>query len=127
MTPRVAFILLFIGTVAAQPYAPQPQKIPFCGGITNPPCTTPPRPIHSPAPNFPKRQGNAHLPGTVVLELVVSPDGLPHDITVFRSLTTDFDKEAIDSVKEWKFQAATLDGKPAATKTHVEVTFEVFH
>jgi periplasmic protein TonB len=127
VTRRAALILLFVCSVAAQPYAPQPQQTAFCGGITNPPCTTPPRPTHSPGPNYPKKQGNARLPGTVVLEVVVGPDGLPRDITVFRSLNADFDKEAIESVKEWQFRPATLDGKPVATKIHVEVTFNAFH
>jgi len=125
MTPRVVLILLFVGTVVAQPYAPQPQKVPFCGGVVNPPCTIQPRLAYSTAPNFPKRLGRARLPGTVILEVVVDPDGVTRDITVFRSLTPDFDKEAVDSVKEWKFHPATLDGKPAATRIRVEVTFNV--
>jgi TonB family protein len=127
MTPRVVLILLFVVSAAAQPYAPQPQKVPFCGGIVNgiinPPCTTPPRRSYTPAPEFPKQQGKAHFQGTVQLALVVDPDGLTRDITVFRSLSPDFDEMAIDAVKKWKFYPATLDGTPVATKIKVEVTF----
>jgi protein TonB len=104
------------------------EKVPFCGGIVNgipnPPCTTPPRLTYSPGQNYPKKRGKVRLPGTVQLELVVGPDGRPRDITVFSSLAPDFDGEAIDSVKKWKFHPATLDGKPVATKIHVEVTFK---
>jgi protein TonB len=100
----------------------QSEKVPFCGGIDNPPCTTPPRVTYSTGPNYPK-QGRARLPGTVQLALVVGSDGLPREITVFRSLAPDFDEEAINSVKQWKFQPATLDGKSVATKIHVDVTF----
>lgn len=127
MTRRMALILLLMGTAPAQPYAPQPEKQPICGGvvngIVNPPCTTAPRATYHPEPKYPKKHGKTRLPGTVVLELVVGSDGLPRDVIVFSSLAPDFDKEAVDSVKQWKFHPATLDGKPVATKIHVDVPF----
>src|ERR1700732_5552229 len=85
-------LLCLLGTATAQHSAPMPpeetqsEKVRFCGGIVNPPCTTPPRLIYSPDPEYPKHNGKVRLPGTVELTLVVGPDGLTRDITVFRSL-----------------------------------------
>jgi len=135
MTLRAVLLpLIALGAAIAQsstPVAPpekaQSQKMPFCGGIVNgianPPCTTPPRRSYTPAPEFPKQQGKAHFQGTVQLALVVDPDGLTRDITVFRSLSPDFDEMAIDAVKRWKFYPATLDGMSVATRIKVEITF----
>jgi protein TonB len=106
-----------------RPEETQSENVRFCGGIVNPPCTTPPRPIYSPYPGNPKQHGKVRLPGTVQLALVVGPDGLTRDITVFRSLSPDFDEKAIDSVKQWKFYPATQDGMRVATKMHIEITF----
>jgi len=130
MTPRVVvLLLLLIGTAAAQGSAPtaSPEKVPFCGGvengIVNPPCTTQPRLIYSPEAKYPRKQGKVHLPATVQLAAVVGPDGLPSDIAVSSSLSPDFDQAAMDAVKKWKFSPATKDGKPAATKVMLEITF----
>lgn len=126
------FLLFLSGSIVAQESAstasPEKEKPLFCGGIVNgtpnPPCTTRPRVTHSEDPNHPKQRGKVHLPGTVQLALVVGTDGLPTDITVFSSLTPDFDREAIECVKKWRFSPATLDGKKVETRIHVEVTFK---
>src|ERR1700749_2198364 len=120
MTQQVVLFLLLMGMAAGQdspqtvpPDKGQSEKIPFCGGTVNPPCSTPPRRAYFPDPVYPKKRGKAHLPGIVELALVVGSDGLPRDITVFNSLAPGFDEQAVDSVKKWRFQPATLDGKPA--------------
>ncbi len=131
MTPRVVLLLLFLmGMAAAQGSAPMvpaervpPEKVPFCGGSVNPPCTTQPRLIYSPDPKYPRKQAKVHLPGTVQLATVVGRDGLTSDIVVSSSLSPEFDQAAIDAVKKWKVSPATKDGKLAATKIMLEITF----
>jgi len=134
VTPRVVLLLLLMGTAAAQGSAPTAppekvptEKVPFCGGIVNgianPPCTTPPKVIYSPGPIYPRKHAKVDLPGTVHLATVVGPDGLPSDIVVSWSLSPEFDQAAIDAVKKWKFSPATKDGKLAATKIGLEITF----
>jgi periplasmic protein TonB len=127
MTPRVVLLLLLMGTAAAQDSAPpekvRSEKVPFCGGIVNPPCTTPPRLTYSPDPKYPKKAHKPHNQDTVVLWLIVGSDGLPHDMKVERSLSAEFDEAAMDAVKKWKFEPATKDGEPVAAKINIEVVF----
>ena len=88
-------------------------------------CITPPRQTHAPQPKYPKSEREAHHQGTVRLTLVVSSDGVPRDIAVSQTLTPDFDKAAIDAVKEWKFTPAIKDGKPIAVQIAVEIEFHL--
>jgi TonB family protein len=55
----------------------------------------------------------------------VSSDGVPRDIAVSQTLTPDFDKAAIDAVKEWKFTPAIKDGKPIAVQIALEIEFNL--
>jgi TonB family protein len=91
-----------------------------------PGCTNPPRASHSPDPKFPKKERKAGHQGTVLLFLIVSPEGLPHDIKVLSTLSPEFDEAAMDAVKKWKFSPATKDGKPVAAKINVQVNFHLY-
>lgn len=86
----------------------------------------PPKLTYSPDPQYPKEERKARHQGTVVLWVVVGPDGSPRDIGVARVLSPDFDEAAIDAVKKWKFSPGTKDGEPVATKINVEVTFRLY-
>src|SRR4030081_1512233 len=57
-----------------------------------------PRAIYAPEPKFPEKERKArqHGKGTVLLGLVVHSDGVPGDVTVFRTLSPEFDQAAID-------------------------------
>jgi periplasmic protein TonB len=60
------------------------------------------------------------------LTLVVGPDGLPRDVKVSRTLSPEFDKAAIDAVKNWKFTPATKESKPIAVEIDVQVAFRLY-
>ncbi len=60
-----------------------------------------------------------------MLSIVVTAEGTVRDPQVTRGLDKDLDKNAVECVKKWKFEAATKDGKPVATHVAVEVSFHV--
>jgi TonB family protein len=64
--------------------------------------------------------------GTVVLWLVVGPDGRPRDIKVLRTLGLGLDEKAIEAVKNWRFEPAMKDGKPVSCMINVEVNFHLY-
>jgi len=51
---------------------------------------------------------------------------VPHEITVSKTLSPDFDNAAIEAVKQWKFSPAMKDGNPLAVEIAVELNFHLY-
>jgi len=69
----------------------------------------------------------AKIMGTLVLSVVIGADGTAQRISVQRALPCGLDQQAIESVKGWRFKAATgPDGNPAAAVQKIEVTFHLY-
>lgn len=69
----------------------------------------------------------AKIQGRVELEVVVLADGTvdPKQIRIVRSLDTTFglDAQAIEAVKQWRFQAGRQNGRAVPMRVGVELTF----
>lgn len=87
----------------------------------------PPIPIFSPDPYYTERAREAKLQGTVVLVVVIGPDGLVHSARVSRSLGMGLDEKAIEGVKTWRFKPAMRCGNPVAVEVSIEIKFELYH
>jgi TonB family protein len=85
-----------------------------------------PKPVFSPDPEYSEEARKAKYQGTVVLGLVVGPDGRPRDMKVLRSLGLGLDEKAIEAVKNWRFDPAVKDNKPVAVYISVEVDFRLY-
>ncbi len=85
-----------------------------------------PRAIDTPDPEYSEEARKAKYQGTVVLWLIVDPNGRPHDLKVSRSLGMGLDQKAIEAVRRWRFEPATKDGKPVAVQINVEVNFRLY-
>src|SRR5262245_30591705 len=72
------------------------------GGIGGGTChvgggVTAPRGIYAPDPEYSEEARKAKFQGTLVLWMVVGPDGRPRDIRVARSLGMGLDEKAIEA------------------------------
>jgi periplasmic protein TonB len=85
-----------------------------------------PKAVYAPDPEYSEEARKAKYQGTVVLSLIVGADGVPRDIKVARSVGLGLDEKAIETVKTWKFDAGTKDGKPVATYATIEVAFHLY-
>jgi len=85
-----------------------------------------PRALETPDPEYSEEARKAKYQGTVVLWLVVGPDGRPRDIRVSRPLGMGLDEKAVQAVRNWKFEPAMKDGKPVAVQINVEVNFRLY-
>ncbi|MGH9521203.1 MAG: energy transducer TonB [Terriglobales bacterium] len=85
-----------------------------------------PRAIYSPDPQYSEEARKAKYQGTVVLWLIVGPDGHPRDIKLARTLGMGLDEKAIEAVRQWKFAPAMKDGHPVAVQINVEVNFRLY-
>ncbi|GAB3385010.1 energy transducer TonB [Lysobacter fragariae] len=89
-----------------------------------PPPPTPPMARETPPPDYPPELACKRIGGEVVLDVSLAANGVPVNVTVFRSSGVKaLDDSAVTAVHEWKFKAATVHGQPAPSKLQVPVTF----
>jgi protein TonB len=82
--------------------------------------------IYSPEPEYSEEARKAKYQGTVVLWVVVGPDGRAHDIRVQRQLGMGLDEKAVEAIRQWRFEPARKDGTPVAVQINVEVNFRLY-
>jgi protein TonB len=85
-----------------------------------------PHAIYAPDPDYSEEARRAKFQGTVMLWVVIGPDGRPRDIRVARSLGMGLDQKAIEAVKAWRFEPAMLDGRAVPVEVNIEVTFHLY-
>jgi TonB family protein len=85
-----------------------------------------PRTIYAPDPEYSEEARKAKYQGTVVLWLIVGPDGRPRDMRIVRSVGMGLDEKAVEAVRTWRFEPARKDGRPVAVQINVEVSFRLY-
>jgi len=85
-----------------------------------------PKVLYDPDPEYSEEARKAKFQGTVVLWLVVSPDGKPQQIRVTRALGMGLDEKAVEAVRQWRFEPAKKDGQPVPVQINVEVNFRLY-
>jgi protein TonB len=91
-----------------------------------PGCTTAPKALYAPQANFTKEARKKKVQGLMTMWVTVTKDGVAENITLDKKLGYGLDEEAVKSVKTWKFQPATLDGKVVAARVMIEVNFKLY-
>jgi len=93
--------------------------IPGLDGVGIPAC------IYCPAPLYDAAARAAKYQGTIVLSVVVTPDGRSDSILVLKGAPFLLNKQAMEAVQKWKFKPAEKDGKPVRVRVPIEITFRV--
>jgi TonB family protein len=86
------------------------------------------RPIESwaPRPRYTEEALQARREGNVTLMLSVGEDGVPRQIQqLSQSLGFGLDEEAIETVSEWRYTPARLNGGPVPSPIAVTITFRL--
>ena len=86
---------------------------------------SPPRLVAKKEPSYGEASRQARIEGTVVLYVVISPDGKPEDVLVYRHLSPDLDAEAVRTVRQWRFTSGMSNGQPVAVPVLIEVNFQL--
>ena len=93
---------------------------PGTGGVGYPSC------IYCPEPQYSEDARKAKYQGTVVLQVVITPDGRATNIEVVKGPGLGLEEKALESVRTWRFKAAVgPNGRPVATVTLLEITFRL--
>jgi TonB family protein len=85
-----------------------------------------PVPVYQPYPDYSAVARKVRFQGTVVITIVIGPDGKVYRPRLSRPLGLGLDEQARDKVLTWKFRPATRDGKPVAVEVSVEVQFNLY-
>ena len=76
-------------------------------------------------PSYTEEARAAKIQGSVLLYVVVHPDGTAGQIRVLRSLDPGLDQKAVEAVSTWTFKPGMKDGHPVAVQAQIEVNFRL--
>ena len=84
-----------------------------------------PVPVRTVKPGYTAAAMDAHIEGTVGLDVVVLADGKVSDVMVTQSLDKEYglDTQAVEAARQWLFKPGTKDGKPVTVRVVLEMTF----
>jgi periplasmic protein TonB len=78
--------------------------------------------INKPMPVYPEIAKTAHIQGTVVLHAIIAKDGSVEQVT-FISGPPLLMRNAMDAVRQWRYQPTLLNGEPVEVDTTISVVF----
>lgn len=88
------------------------------------PAVQPPKVISRVEPVYSEEAKAARVAGVTILEAVIDEEGNVGDVRVLKPLPFGLDKAAADAARQWKFQPATLDGKPIPVLFNLTFNFK---
>jgi TonB family protein len=86
----------------------------------------PPIAKHRVDPDYPQTRRGPSAKGRTIMHIVVDDQGTVRFPTVDASGDAEFTKAAVDAVKKWTFEPATLNGQPVAVLILISIDFKVY-
>ena len=84
----------------------------------------PPKVVNKVDPQYPASARDAKIEGNVAVKIVIDERGRVRNPTIAESSgNADLDKSAMDTVAQWTFQPATLNGKPVEVYFTITIRF----
>jgi TonB family protein len=87
---------------------------------------TPPKAIYQPDPEYSEQARREKYMSVVRIAGTVDPQGAFTDLCLVQAAGAELDDKAMEAVKTWKFEPATLRGEAVAVRVHVEVNFRLY-
>jgi protein TonB len=76
-------------------------------------------------PEYPERARKLNIQGSVLLEADIDERGSLRDLRVRQGLEDGLDQIAMASVKRWRFEPATLEGRAVSSTRLIRIRFEL--
>jgi len=82
---------------------------------------------HCPQPDYSDELREKKIEGTVLLSIVVTPEGRTTGIVVIKAPTDALAQKAVEAVRSWRLKPAMgPDGKAVAARVQVEIFFHLY-
>ena len=81
--------------------------------------------IEQKKPDYPENARARGIEGAVLLEAVISMEGVPLNWKVLSSPDPDLSQAAIDAIRQWRYQPTLLNGEPIEVVTTIAVRFRL--
>jgi TonB family protein len=85
----------------------------------------PPKPITRVEAIYPQEAKDARIAGVVILETLIDENGTVADVRVLKPLPFGLDKAAVEAVKQWRWEPATIDGKAVPVLFNLTMNFQL--
>lgn len=87
---------------------------------------TPPVPVYTADPPFTEDARGRNIQGTVMLRIIVDSHGLAQNVEVIKPLGYGLDRNAVETVKQYRFKPGLKDGKPVAVYMTIAINFRLY-
>jgi protein TonB len=84
-----------------------------------------PVPVKTPPPKYPDSLKREGVSGVVAVQIIIDETGVVASSSILKSSHPDFEKPALDAVRNWKFKPAKKDGTAVKVKVTVPLRFNV--
>jgi protein TonB len=84
-----------------------------------------PKVIHQVAAKYSQSAQDQGITGAVTLACEVDKEGKPRNITVIEGVEEGLDRNAAEALREFRFDPATLDGKPVVFAVRITIRFRL--
>jgi protein TonB len=86
---------------------------------------SPPSVLQKVEPEYSEEGRAAGLQGTVVVQVVIGPDGVARDARVVRGLGLGLDEQAIEAISQWRYKPGVKDGVAVPVTATIEVNWRL--
>ena len=126
MLSSLALAAILVGTTALSTLSfplvrtAEAGEILYVGGDVEPP-----KRIEGPAPSYPEGARKDRVTGQVVLQTVIVQSGKVRDIKVLASPDDRLSMAAVEAVRDWRFEPATLLNDPVDVYYNLTINFRL--
>lgn len=85
----------------------------------------PPQKVFTPQPIYTEEARQARIQGVVILQAIIDATGGVTAIKILKGLPEGLSEAAVEAVKTWRYQPATLDGRPVAVYYNFTISFSL--